>query len=95
MPRMIDEIMISTRARNRLCSASGRMVAGRRVPMPVRVTMPMMMPTDAEAAMRETTSRADFTKALTTSWIDRRVRSLNAPTTTMPTSDAVTARNGV
>ena len=28
MPRMIDDTMIRTRARNRLCSASGMIVAG-------------------------------------------------------------------
>ena len=95
MPRTMDETMISTRARNRLCSASGRMVAGSRVPMPVRVTMPMMMPTDADAATSETTSRADLTKACTMSRSDRRVRGLNAPTTTMPARAADTARNGV
>jgi hypothetical protein len=33
------------------------------VPTPVSVTTPMMMPTQADAAMSGTASRADFTSA--------------------------------
>ena len=95
MPRTIDETMMSNSARKRLCSASGRMVAGRRVPIPVRVTMPMMMPTDADAATSEMTSRDDLTNARMMSDTESRVRGLNAPTTTIASSDRLTARNGV
>ena len=42
--------MISARAPSRFSWASGRIGAGSRVPMPVSVTTPMTMPTQAAAA---------------------------------------------
>ena len=58
MPRMIEDTIISNNARNKLCSASGIIVAGNRVPIPVRVTVPMIIPTQAAATTRGTTPRA-------------------------------------
>ncbi len=49
--------MIATRAPSRLSCASGRIRLGRRVPAPVRVTTPMMMPTQAAAPISGTPPR--------------------------------------
>ena len=92
---MIDETMISTSARNRLCSASGMIVAGRRVPMPVSVTMPMMMPTHAAAATSGTTPRAAVARPFSVRRTSSRVAALKLLVTTIATSESVTARNAV
>ncbi len=52
MPSTNEQPMIASSARNRLLPASGMMAAGTPVPMPVRETSPMMMPTHAAAATR-------------------------------------------
>ena len=87
--------MISTSARKRLCSASGMIVAGRRVPTPVSVTMPMMMPTHAAAATSGTTPRAALTSPVRVRRGSSRVAGLRLLTRTMATSESVTARNAV
>ena len=71
------------------------MVAGRRVPTPVSVTMPMMMPTQAAAATSGTTPRAAVTRLRIVKRQSRRVALCRLLTATITTSDSVTARNAV
>ncbi len=65
------------------------------MPTPVSVTMPMMMPTQAEAAMSGMPSRADFSNAPCRPDQVTRVRGLRKLSPTMAKSASVTARNGV
>ena len=95
MPSTIDDVMMSRSARNRLCSASGMIVAGSRVPIPVRVTIPMILPTHAAAATSGTTPRAAATSPSIVRCGLSLVVGLKLLTMTMVTSERLTARNAV
>jgi len=87
--------MINTNAPRRLPWARSRIVEGSLVPMPVRVTMPITIPTQAAAEINGITSRPAWVKASRIRFAVSRVRALNALTATMATSATLTDRNTV
>ena len=57
IPSTSEQPMIASRASNRLSPASGMIAAGTPVPIPVRETRPITMPTQAAAATSGTPRR--------------------------------------